>query len=296
MWRGLHFFFLFRVDVLSIGLAVGPGWCYGAEHTHWLRLRWGWAPGPWNLLKVYFPVDLSWRSCISTNAAQGLACRDFSECLPPCQAGFPRALLASMTSMTKLWDMETFEPLYAFFPPAHSLKKTLFGLVGRLLGKQWCNLFSPKLSEAFELSSLIFFFFFCSAGRCQKRRLRCVIACWQQSQSRVVISKARPFQGKMLTRGLSRPEGWRDPVGYQPQGFYARYNRVGRQRKWQPVQAPAVLWHKCSQSCHRYLNQDVPLVWISGMQVLYLLVCSSYQTVTWRGQELWLVHCRVPVA
>lgn len=42
---------------------------------------------------------------------------------------------------------------------------------------------------------------------------------------------------------------------------------------------------KCSQSCHRYFNQDVSFTWIRGMQVLYLFVSSFHQILRPRGEE-----------
>ena len=105
-----------EVDLSSTGLEVGPWWCSELSTHSYDWMRWGNelpgpVPGPWKSISIsLFPYWPQLTCHISLNTAQGLACRDCSECLPPCQAGFPRALLESMT---KLWDMKTFVPLHS---------------------------------------------------------------------------------------------------------------------------------------------------------------------------------------
>lgn len=57
-------------------------------------------------------------------------------------------------------------------------------------------------------------------------------------------SKARPFQGKMLMRELSCPEVWRDPIGCParcgPRDSTPGTTELVDERKWQPMQAPAL--------------------------------------------------------
>ena len=93
------------------------------------------APGPWKSISIsQFPYWPQLTCHISPNTAQGLACRDCSECLPPCQAGFPRALLESMT---KLWDMKTFAPLHSMqssYMPTPKRKHSL-----AWLGDSWVS-------------------------------------------------------------------------------------------------------------------------------------------------------------
>ena len=124
---------------------------FGAEHTRvmieWDKVREhsGPAAGPWkSLSKSLFPYWPQLTSCISLNTAQGLACRDFSECLPPCQEGFPRALLEGMTN---LWDMETFVPLHSMQSSCMPTPKRKHSLawLGHSWVSKWCNLFSQKL-------------------------------------------------------------------------------------------------------------------------------------------------------
>lgn len=174
---------------------------------------------------------------------QGLAYRDCSrKCLPPCQAGFPRALLERHDKALRYEDFWA-TSLYAEFSHAHSQKKTLFSLVGRLLGKQWCNLFFTKLS-GFWVKRLL------SWPLPKTMKLLCVIAWWQWSQSRV---PRRPDHCRLeCLWGSWAAQGLESPVGAQQ--MWLRDSTPGTaelvgKRKWQPVQAPAVLGHKCSQSC-----------------------------------------------
>lgn len=147
--------FTLEVDFSSTGLEVGLEWWHGTEKT-WVTIKWDKVSELSEHLvhgspsvNVYFPGSpWPWlASCSSQNTAQGLACRDFSEC-PPCQAGFPRAL----SDMSKAEIMETFGPLHsvqnscmpreAGAQLTHAHKRKHFSLVGKLLGMHWCNMFS----------------------------------------------------------------------------------------------------------------------------------------------------------
>ena len=103
-----------EVDSSSTGLEVDPWWCSELSTHSYDWMRWGnWTPWPstWSMkVNQYKSISLLTSADLPHLPEQGLACRDCSECLPPCQAGFPRALLESMT---KLWDMKTFVPLHS---------------------------------------------------------------------------------------------------------------------------------------------------------------------------------------
>lgn len=203
-----------EVDLSSIGLEVGPWWCSELSTHSYDWMRWGnWTPWP-----STWAMKVNQYKCISllTSAdlphlpehSTGLGMQRLLRISASLPSGFSKG---SAWEHDKALRYEDFwaTSLYAEFSHAHSQKKTLFSLVGRLLGKQWCNLFSQKLSEAFELSV-------CSAGLCQKRWLLCVIAWWQWSRSRIVPRRPDHCRVECLWGGWAAQRSGGSPLGAQP--------------------------------------------------------------------------------
>lgn len=130
-----------EVDLLSIGLEVGPGWCLElSTHVLWLNeirylntLALQLAHGSLSV-KAYFPIDLSWPpESPWTQHRAWHAETSQNVCLPAKRVFQGLCLRAWQTS--EIWRLLCHFTLCRV-PACPLPKETLFSLVGRLLGKQ----------------------------------------------------------------------------------------------------------------------------------------------------------------